>query len=191
MNHTIIEEKTIKLTSRKIINTLHGFTLVEIMTVLVIISILALFAAPEVTSWRPKMRLKGAADALSENMQRAKMHAIKNNVSVIFTFGAGAGAPATDCTGGTYSFVDSAGNTVASETFNDLTTPDSIDRTADLCLRITTFVALDGFSPRGLPLLIPGGGAVTLSNAKLKEATDPIYVITQTVAGGIQLKKEP
>lgn len=186
MHQTITEGKTIQQSGGKIIGTEQGFSLVEIMTVLVIISILALFAAPEVTNWRPRMRLKSAADALSENMQRAKMHAIKNNVSVIFTFTKGSGNP---CTGGSYSFVDSAGNPVASEIFNDSTTPESLERTADLCLSATTFVAADGFSSRGLPLLIPGGGAITLSNAKLTAATDPIYVITQTVAGGIQLQK--
>lgn len=179
---------------KKVVDTLHGFTLVEVMTVLVIISILALFAAPEVINWRPKMRLKGAADALSENMQRAKMHAIKNNVSVVFTFTTLATAPARTCVGGTYSFVDSAANVVASESFNDLSTPDSIRRTAGLCLQASTFNILnippnpqEGFSSRGLAS--GGGGAITLSSADLVSSNDPTYVITQTVAGGIQFNK--
>lgn len=182
--------KTIRYPGRKIFNTLHGFTLVELMTVVAIIVILAAFAAPEVINWRPKMRVKGAADTLSENMQRAKMHAIKNNVSVVFTFAAGTGAPARTCTGGNYSFVDNAVPpiVVASETFNDLTTPESTARTSGLCLQASTFAVGDGFTPRGLSL-VAGGGVVTLSNASLAAANDPTYVVTQTVAGGIQLQK--
>lgn len=175
---------------RKLFNTLHGFTLVELMTVIAIIAILAMFAAPEVINWRPKMRLKGAADTLSESMQRAKMHAIKNNVSVVFTFNIGVGAPAATCTGGSYSFVDSAGNTIASETFNNLTTPESTARTSGLCLQAKTFAVGDGFTSRGLAIAA-GGGSVTLSNASLAASGDPTYVITQTVAGGIQHQKVP
>lgn len=180
--------KTIRYPGRKIFSASSGFTLVELMTVVAIIVILAAFAAPEVINWRPKLRLKDAADALSENLQRAKMHAIKNNVSVVFTFAAGTGAPARSCTGGTYSFVDSAANIVASETFNDLSTPESTARTSGLCLQASTFAAGDGFTPRGLPL-VAGGGVVTLSNASLAASGDSTYVVTQTVAGGIQLQK--
>lgn len=182
--------KAIDYPGRKVLSTLRGFTLVELITVVAIIAILAAFAAPEVINWRPKMRLKGAADTLTENLQRAKIHAIKNNVNVVFTFAAGAGAPARTCTGGSYSFVDSAvpPNTVASETFNDLTTPESTARTSGLCLQATTFAAGDGFTSRGLPL-VAGGGAVTLSNASLTVANDPTYSITQTTAGGIQIQK--
>ncbi len=170
--------------------TLHGFTLVELMTVVAIIAILAMFAAPEVINWRPKMRLKGAADTLSENLQRAKMHAIKNNVRVVLTFTAGTGAPARTCTGGSYRFVDSspAAIVVAAETFNDLTTPESTARTSGLCLQASTFAAGEGFTPRGLTIGA-GGGVVTLSNTSLTASGDPTYVITQTVAGGIQLQK--
>lgn len=163
-----------------------GFTLVEVITVLVIISILAVFAAPEVINWRPKMRLKSAADTLAENLQRAKMHAIKNNVRVVFTFTTGAGTP---CQGGSYLITESP--TVA-----NIVVPLEI-MANNLCLEPllnTTFVAGDGFTSRGLPI----NGIeriVTISNADLYDPaetikTDPIYIITQSVAGGLQLEKD-
>jgi prepilin-type N-terminal cleavage/methylation domain-containing protein len=193
MNHTMNKGKTIMQAGKKVVDTSHGFTLVEIMTVLVIITILALFAAPEVIQWRPKLRLKSAADTLSENLQRAKIHAIKNNVSVIFTFTVGAGAP---CTGGSYRFDDNAvpANMIASELFNDTTTPESTARTAGLCLEAPTAPAVifvsgvDGFTSRGLPISA-SAKAVRISSANLNASGDPIYQVTQSIAGGLSLTK--
>jgi prepilin-type N-terminal cleavage/methylation domain-containing protein len=179
MNHTMNKGKTIMQAGKKVVDTSHGFTLVEVMTVLVIISILALFAAPEVINWRPKMRLKRAADTLSENLQRAKMHAIKNNVSVVFTFTPGAGAP---CKGGSYLITESLVVTnvvVPLETMAD-----------NVCLQATTFVATDGFTARGLPIN-PALKTVTLSNADLQATGDPTFRITQSIAGGLKLDKVP
>jgi len=178
MDHTMDKEKEIKYCRRKSLRALRGFTLVEVMTVLVVISILALFAAPEVMNWRPKMRLKRAADTLSENLQRAKMHAIKNNVKVVFTFTPGGGAP---CKGGSYLITESpvvANVVVPLETMID-----------NVCLQ-TTFVATDGFTSRGLPI-IPALKTVTISNADLNASGDPTFKITQSIAGGLKLDKVP
>jgi Tfp pilus assembly protein FimT len=146
------------------------------MTVVAIIAILALFAAPEVMNWRPKMRLKGAADTLSENMQRAKIHAIKNNVNVVLTFTKGVGTP---CKGGSYLITESVvpANVVANVAMTD-----------NVCLQDSDFVAGDGFTSRGLPI---NGVARTakIRNADLADPGDPTYEVTQSIAGGISLKK--
>lgn len=154
-----------------------GFTLVEVITVLVIISVLAVFAAPEVINWRPKLRLKRAAETLAENLQRAKMYAIKNNVRVVFTFTPGVGTP---CQGGSYLITESP--TVA-----NIVVP--LETMADkVCLQATTFVAGDGFTSRGLPI---NGAAktVTITNADLSASGDPKYDLSQSVAGGLDLQK--
>jgi prepilin-type N-terminal cleavage/methylation domain-containing protein len=54
-----------------------GFTLLEMMTVLGIISLLAVIATPIALSWMPRYRLKNAALDLFSNFQLARMRAIQ------------------------------------------------------------------------------------------------------------------
>ena len=56
-----------------------GFTLLELMTVLVILVILAGISIPFFSTWLPDQRLKSAARDLFSNMKLAKMMAIKSN----------------------------------------------------------------------------------------------------------------
>jgi len=63
-----------------------GFTLVEIMIVVVIISVIALFAAPSMVDFGPNMRVKAAARDLHNNLQKMKVEAIKRNRDVIMNF---------------------------------------------------------------------------------------------------------
>ena len=149
----------------------RGFTLVEIMVVVVVISLLALFAAPDLINWRPRMNLKAASEELFTNMQLAKIHAIKNNVDVDFTF-----TIAAPCPGGSYTFDEVvSGNNVASGVMAN-----------DVCLSSSTFVAGEGFTPRSLPIITPGGGIVTLTHARV---TGVQFQIQQSIAGGVTVDK--
>ena len=56
-----------------------GFTMVELMIVIVVIAILSAIAVPNIISWLPNYRLKAAARDLYSNMQQVKMKAIKEN----------------------------------------------------------------------------------------------------------------
>lgn len=56
-----------------------GFTLMEVMTVICMIGILAAIAIPAFSSWVPDYRLRSATRDLYSNLQRAKMGAIRNN----------------------------------------------------------------------------------------------------------------
>jgi prepilin-type N-terminal cleavage/methylation domain-containing protein len=56
-----------------------GFTLLELMVVIAVIGISAAILTPNLLSWLPKHRLKGAARDLYSNMQLAKMAAINNS----------------------------------------------------------------------------------------------------------------
>ncbi|MCP3892859.1 MAG: prepilin-type N-terminal cleavage/methylation domain-containing protein [Desulfobulbaceae bacterium] len=159
-----------------------GFTLVEIMVVVVIISILALFAAPNLTSWGRKMRLKGMADTFLENMQQAKIYAIKRNTSVTFNFTA-----AATCPGGSYNVTDDQDGTVV--VFDVMNDPGDTSRTQNVCLQASTFpVTGAGFTSRGLPKS-PSAYAVTISSSDLIASGDPIYTIRRTSAGGLILDK--
>lgn len=170
---------------RRGLGATHGFTLVEVMTVLVVISLISIFALPKMQKWRARMRLKGAADTLVSDLQKAKMYAIKHNTNVTFTF-----AAAATCPGGSYIFKDTSGNEVASQVMNDSTDKDS--KTTNVCLKTSTYAAaapFDGFTSRGLPIN-PTARTVTISATDLSDTGDPTYTITQSIAGGISLAKD-
>ena len=64
-------------TSRK--RTERGFTLVEILLILIILTAMATAAIPAFSVWLPNYRLKSAARDLYSNFQMAKMGAVNKN----------------------------------------------------------------------------------------------------------------
>lgn len=66
-----------------------GFTMVELMIVIVIIAILSAIAVPSIINWLPNYRLKSAARDLFSNMQKARMQAVKENGDIIMMFDTG------------------------------------------------------------------------------------------------------
>lgn len=85
-----------------------GFTLVELMTVIAILSVLAAVAYPLINASLPKYRLRAAARELVIDFKRAKVEAIKRNRNVLIEFMPVA-APAV---GGSYTLcvADGSGN---------------------------------------------------------------------------------
>jgi len=63
-----------------------GFTLTEMIMVMIIIGILAGIAIPSFFTWMPNYQLRRAARDLYSSMQRSKMEAIKGNQPVVFSF---------------------------------------------------------------------------------------------------------
>ena len=64
----------------------YAFTLVEMITVVAMISILCSIAIPTYFSWLPKYRLNSAADDLLVLLQNARLRAIKENANVVVDF---------------------------------------------------------------------------------------------------------
>ncbi len=64
-----------------------GWTLIEAMTVIGIVSVVSMISIPNIIGWFPDQRLKKAARELHSNFQLAKMTAVKTGVCCTFVFG--------------------------------------------------------------------------------------------------------
>ncbi len=70
----------------KTIHTSDGFTLVELLIAVVILSILVGIGAPSLSRMLPKQRLNGAAKKVAWDLRAARMLAIKQKHKVKVTF---------------------------------------------------------------------------------------------------------
>jgi type IV fimbrial biogenesis protein FimT len=65
-----------------------GFSLIEIMTVIGILAILAGVATPSLISWRHNAQLRRATQDVYSNLQKAKVEAARRNTAITITFSA-------------------------------------------------------------------------------------------------------
>ena len=66
-----------------------GFSLIELMIALVILSISLLLGMPSYKAWIQNTQIRNAAESVLYGMQRARSEAVGRNTSVAFVFGAG------------------------------------------------------------------------------------------------------
>lgn len=64
----------------------RGFTLVELMVIMVIIATVAAIALPSFQSWLPNLKMKAAARDLFSKMQEIRLLAIKENSGYAISF---------------------------------------------------------------------------------------------------------
>ena len=66
-----------------------GFTLVELLIVIALISAMAIFAVPNFLIMMPDFRLRSASQDLLSNFQKAKLTAVKRNINTAVCFSTG------------------------------------------------------------------------------------------------------
>lgn len=145
-----------------------GFTIVEVIIVIALLSVMAAVAIPNYLTMLPDMRLKSASRSVKTDLMLAKQRAIRENASVAVSFepvqnryrifldnGAGGGNP-NDC------ILNGTEVTIKTEPMPEDVTMDvaSFGAGAEQCVRIDS---------RGIPQIASawvGDGQVRLSNTK-------------------------
>ncbi|NOX24695.1 MAG: prepilin-type N-terminal cleavage/methylation domain-containing protein [Deltaproteobacteria bacterium] len=168
-----------------------GFSLVELLVTIGIVSVLMAVATPVIIAWLPNLRLQSDARQLVSNLQKARLEAVKRDqcVGIVFT------TVPLPATGGGYKiFLDdgsgmgTACNGKRDETISnaDATLIPPLD-TITMSRSVSLTAANIGggtfsFTPRGV---IRGSqsGNIQLKNTKVT------YTATVSAAGNIQLSK--
>lgn len=71
---------------RKCVNNDKGFTILEMLTVVGIIAILAAISTPAFLQWLSESKLRGEASMLSSAMQLGRLQAVKERANVVLQF---------------------------------------------------------------------------------------------------------
>ena len=87
----------------------HGFSLVELMIAIVITAILLTAAMPSFNAWIQNSRIRTTAELLQNDLQLARVEAVRRNQSVVFSLGAATNSwiVAASAVGGTNELIQS------------------------------------------------------------------------------------
>jgi len=94
-----------------VMNKEHGFTLIELITAMVILSIITATALPNFSNWRNNYQIRAESNRVHMDLRLARMTAIKNNNDVVVTF-----LPASQ----TYSILNDTNNNGTADTGESL-----------------------------------------------------------------------
>lgn len=122
-----------------------GFTLIELMTVIVILAIMAYFALPNFAIWMQNTQIRTAGESILNGMQLARAEAIRRNTSVELRMDTASGWTVTVLDGG--EVIQSRLHTEGTATAAVTITPGGADRLTFNSFGSITTPNPDGSSP--------------------------------------------
>ncbi|MBM9521190.1 GspH/FimT family pseudopilin [Desulforhopalus vacuolatus] len=167
-----------------------GITLVEMMVVVAIIVVMAFFAGPEMLQFGPKARLKAASRDLRNNLELARIEAVKRNTEVTVKFTTSNCATFPPVTDSSYKITDEDGEYIPlmSSSSSSASSGDTYtfpDGTA-LCNSSNTTNLT--FTNRGYTTATVDA---TFDLKSLEQDTgDPWYTITVSLGGAISIDRK-
>lgn len=169
----------------------EGFTLVEVIVVLIIISIMAAISTTSFVQWMPGMHLKSAAREVVGILQEARLEAVKRNTCVGVEFNpVGEGN-----IGGSYRmFVDDGGAAATCNRSYDageevLKTIPVVDDLTLVSINMTAAETVICFNSRSLTCSSRSGNVQLKNNLNKGEASDKWFKATVTASGGLKLEQ--
>ncbi|MEN8211745.1 MAG: GspH/FimT family pseudopilin [Thermodesulfobacteriota bacterium] len=165
-----------------------GFTLIELIIVIGMISILSAIAIPSTMKWLPNYRLKAEARNLYSNMQKAKLEAVKRKQDVLISFVAGTYDPAGQI--GSYQvFVhndaDNDGAYSGGGEIGQILIQKNMPKNVTLYFNnfiVDTIANTAGYNPRGLP-------AGTWGKVRLRNNKSRYYQLEMSPAGAVKISQ--
>jgi len=163
-----------------------GFTLIELIIAIGMISILSAIAIPSAMKWLPNYRLKAAARDLYSNMQKAKVEAVKRNTDVLIIFTSGTYASAGGI--GSYQvFVDDGGTDInPGIADNQIRDGDEkilaqVNMPKNVSLYDVSFTGnIAGYNSRGLP-------CTSLGSVYFQNNQSRYYRVSLSTAGNVKI----
>lgn len=160
----------------------HGFSLVELMVTVAVLSLLMVLAVPSFTEWIQNSRIRTAAESVQNGVQFARAEAVRRNARVEFALvGTGGGWVVRFAGGGATiqarSGSEGAGGVVLSTVPEDATSVafDGLGRSDNTLTAINVDVptsALPAAQSRDLRITI-GTGGVRMCDPNVSDSTDP------------------
>lgn len=160
----------------------HGFSLVELMVTVAVLSLLMVLAVPSFTEWIQNSRIRTAAESVQNGVQLARAEAVRRNARVEFALvGTGGGWVVRFAGGGATiqarSGSEGAGGVVLSTVPEDATSVafDGLGRSDNTLTAINVDVptsALPAAQSRDLRITI-GTGGVRMCDPNVSGSTDP------------------